>query len=245
MPAPIPCVSRFPPRVYPGSHPGSHLTAVTPGTGRVLRSGRGRARPRSSRGGARIPVPRRGAVTARPGAFAAAEEGRSGSDAMEAMPVPPASPAALVPAPAAGPVAVTGKEVVSPAARHSKKILDEEAYIEVRRRARAQAREAPLRRCLGRALPARRGSPGVRPARPGRGRCSLPPRLQVEVAPGPPLGLPGPGARGRPSGCRGPCARLSALCRGPGPPVALRRWPRAEPALQVSQHCSCLCLCRA
>lgn len=66
-----------------------------------------------------------------------AEEERSGSDAMEAIPVPPASPAALVPATAAGPVAVTGKEVVSPATRHPKKILDEEAYIEVRRRARA------------------------------------------------------------------------------------------------------------
>ncbi|NXS05472.1 ESS2 factor, partial [Oxylabes madagascariensis] len=46
------------------------------------------------------------------------------------MPVPPASPAALVSATAAGPVALTGKEVVSPAPRHPKKILDEEAYIE-------------------------------------------------------------------------------------------------------------------
>lgn len=83
--------------------------------------------------------PRRGNVTSGLVALVAvkAEEERSGSDAMEAIPVPPASPAALVPATAAGPVAVTGKEVVSPAARHPKKILDEEAYIEVRRRARA------------------------------------------------------------------------------------------------------------
>lgn len=78
--------------------------------------------------------------------------------------MPPASPAALVPATAAGPVAVTGKEVVSPAPRQPKKILDEEAYIEVRRRGRAQAREVPLRRCLSRALPVRRSSAGVRPA---------------------------------------------------------------------------------
>lgn len=79
---------------------------------------------------------RHGDLTSRYVAFAAEEE-RSSFDVMEAIPVPPASPAALVPATAAGPVAVTGKEVVSPAPRHPKKILDEEAYIEVRRRARA------------------------------------------------------------------------------------------------------------
>ncbi|NXH28516.1 ESS2 factor, partial [Myiagra hebetior] len=46
------------------------------------------------------------------------------------IPVPAASPAALVPAAAAGPAAVTGKEVVSLAPRQPKKILDEDAYIE-------------------------------------------------------------------------------------------------------------------
>lgn len=127
-PAPIPRLSLFPPRLRLCHGPGPPGSSGPPGG----------ARARSSRGGARIPIPRRGNVTSLPVAFAAAEEEeqRSGSDAMEAMPVPPASPAALVPAPAAGPVAVTGKEVVSPAARHPKKILDEEAYIEVRRRAR-------------------------------------------------------------------------------------------------------------
>lgn len=173
-------------------------------------------------GGARGPVwlagralrsSRRGNVTSRHGdvtsryvAFAAAAEEepeRSGFAAMEAIPVPPASPAALVPATAAGPVAVTGKEVVSPAPRHPKKILDEEAYIEVRRRARA----APLRRCLGRALPARRGWARGPPGRVGP--RSLPPVVAAVSALPPAL---------------------------PDLPVVLYRWPRAEPALQVSQQ---------
>lgn len=70
--------------------------------------------------------------------------GRPGSGAMEAAAGPAAPSGAVVPAAAVGAAVATGKGATgkgatSPAARRPKKILDEEAYIEVGWRAWAWA----------------------------------------------------------------------------------------------------------
>ncbi|KAM6403780.1 splicing factor ESS-2 homolog [Rhynochetos jubatus] len=91
---------------------------------------------------------------------------------MEGAAVPAVSPGALVPVAAAGAAVATGKEATPPALRRPKKILDEEAYIEVglgqgrwgqSPAGRARAREAPFSGHQGRVAPGS-GLCGVTPA---------------------------------------------------------------------------------
>lgn len=134
----------------------------------------------------------RGGVTLRRVAFAtAAEEGQGpspavrASGAMEAATaVPAASSGALVPAGGPGTAVATGKEATPPAPRRPKKILDEEAYIEVGR----WAREAPLSWHRGSARG--RGSSGVARWAPAA-TAATQPRLEAPVGcPSLPCGRP-------------------------------------------------------
>lgn len=193
------------------------------GTGRVLPAGRGRAGRRAD-GSVRLSwagrsgSPRRGGVTSRRVALAtAAEEGQGAHQAPGAMEgaaaVPAASSGALVPAAAAGTAVVTGKEATPPAPRRPKKILDEEAYIEVGRRAGAGAwaRAAPLSWHPGRAASSAAG--------PGPG----PPAAAARCNPGGGWGL-GPRQHwGHPSGsCGDGCRRYRWPSLGVKRPRAAR-----------------------
>lgn len=187
----------------------------------------------------RLPVARRRDVTARRvrdggwrGSGRSAAARAPGAMEAAAAAAPAASSGALVPAAAAGTAVTTGKEVTPPAPRRTKKILDEEAYIEV---GRGRGAQSPA----GRAGSPRSPGTGAKrlPAQPGGTAARAWGRGSSGAAPTAPVVSVLPPARPRLGAPVGPASL----------PVSGVPWPWADPALRgvPARPHSGLSVCRA